>query len=1037
MRRITNAHPIALLVFLLAAALSSPCSMAIPPLYPVSLIPGQPAEASAIVKNSATTLSGSLRVFPAGAFAVYALPASRGSDCSLTLNATAAGLSAAPLDPNGKPLPSTSSHVGGAETTTWRMPAGWTGAAVEVMVSAKSGAANMSSLLYSQTLASTVHPGLPDSVPEFLLQGLTDHPPIHVVRRPASPVTVTQTPQAAAPQIDLQTDAVFAYTDDPLVIGSWKERGYRVWTMGGSRANGAFAKAHPGGVQRSANGQPLHIADSYYVTPTPARSAAESSAFISALDAGSQGVCLEEPEYWASAGYEADFKAAFRAMTGQAWQDPASSAAARWAAGQTMAKLEAAHIGDVLSSVENHAPTAKRLVAFHSPLNYAMWGIVCPQAAIAQLPQVQQVVGQVWTGTARTPVPYAGIRRDRTFSLAWLEYSSLAQLMRGTGKKLWFLMDPVEDDPARTMQDYRSHYEETAAAALMFPSVNAWEVMPWPERVYGRIPPDYALEVDSVVAALQQIGDSQAETQSSGPPGIGAFTSDTMQWQRGPGSGDSLDGFFGLTLPLLRRGVPVQALSLDRVTSPGYLAGYKTLLLSFDYQKPLSAATDQALASWVRNGGSLVLFGGSDPFNAVPGSWWLGAGATTPGQSLLQACGVGDAGAPHTVNGPAELGRQYAPVLVAPSGSLTGNRLNRSVDISSECSKGGSVALNFSTGSSGQPPVQLYSLELHINGALAAAFVVGTDLENRFIEYDNGSSIAEGARTVAGSGNWTYRFDNIPAGAHVTLRLDIAGGFSVGAASVQPDLGHTLLAAGPDDPLARAFPRLRIGATWPATLYSGIDHNTNHTSGCLYTLRSGGSVIWMQRFGKGAVINVGVPAAFFSSSERAAGLLRALTQYAYQLAGGDYSEPGALRVQRGQFTAIHAWARGVHVSDPTIDLFSPTLAVADTRDLPAHSTALLCQLSTHPTIPHINFISGRTVATMESTDRTGMYVRGPRGVDGAARISAAGRTPIGARGVDMLGRQIPVQLIQDDGSRSVLVVWPNDPDGVVVRVSWR
>src|SRR6185295_1975051 len=100
-----------------------------------------------------------------------------------------------------------------------------------------------------------------------------------------------------------------------------------------------------------------------------------------------------------------------------------------------MAQLEADHIAALLSDAQQHKPNARRMVALHSPLNYAQWGIVSPQYRITSLPTVQEVFGQVWTGTARTPARYAGIRADRTFAIAYLEYSSLTQLLRGTNKK--------------------------------------------------------------------------------------------------------------------------------------------------------------------------------------------------------------------------------------------------------------------------------------------------------------------------------------------------------------------------------------------------------------------------------------------------------------------------------------------------------------------------------------------------------------------------------------------------------------------------
>src|SRR5262249_4513882 len=158
-------------------------------------------------------------------------------------------------------------------------------------------------------------------------------------------------------------------------------------------------------------------------------------------------------EYWAKAGYEAAFKEAWQKQYGSPWQDPAGSADARWKAGRLMATLQTNHIAALLQNTFQQKFSARRMVALHSPVSYAQWGIVSPQYRITSLPNVQDVIGQVWTGTARTPARYAGVRRDRTFSLAYLEYASLYHLLRGTGKRLWFLMDPLEDTPGLTVED--------------------------------------------------------------------------------------------------------------------------------------------------------------------------------------------------------------------------------------------------------------------------------------------------------------------------------------------------------------------------------------------------------------------------------------------------------------------------------------------------------------------------------------------------------------------------------------------------------
>src|SRR5262249_24190404 len=160
-------------------------------------------------------------------------------------------------------------------------------------------------------------------------------------------------------------------------------------------------------------------------------------------------------------------------------------------------------------------------------------------------------------------------RTDQTFSVAYLEYASLYQLLRGTGKRLWFLMDPWSDTPDRAPEDNASHYTQTLIAALLFPEVGAYEVMPWPERVYGAVSADYRAEINSVIAALEAMHE-QANSGGNAVTNadIGVFASDSMQWQREPPSPSDFDGFFGLTLPLLQRGVPVQVVSLDRAADP-------------------------------------------------------------------------------------------------------------------------------------------------------------------------------------------------------------------------------------------------------------------------------------------------------------------------------------------------------------------------------------------------------------------------------------------------------------------------------------
>jgi len=64
----------------------------------------------------------------------------------------------------------------------------------------------------------------------------------------------------------------------------------------------------------------------------------------------------------------------------------------------------------------------------------------------------------------------------------------------------------------------------------------------------------------------------------------GVLVSDTLMFERwGPDSSDSqLGHFYGLALPLLMRGLPVEPVQIETAE----LNRYKTLLLSYEGQKP-------------------------------------------------------------------------------------------------------------------------------------------------------------------------------------------------------------------------------------------------------------------------------------------------------------------------------------------------------------------------------------------------------------------------------------------------------------------
>lgn len=492
--------------------------------------------------------------------------------------------------------------------------------------------------------------------------------------------TCFQTASPYSPQIDIKSDVAIVYGIDaslPGRLAGWRDRGYRVHVMTGiawgSYQDYLYGKfdghEHLDDAQVNREGEKIsHGGDVYYMVPTAPYTEMLKQRVEKVVEAGALALHTEEPEFWVAGGYSPAFQREWQSYYGAPWQAPHTSPAAQYMA----SKLKYELYRRCLDAVFRHAKEkARRLgrdlacyVPTHSMLNYAHWGIVSPESSLAALESCDGYIGQVWTGTARTPNLYRGVARERTFETAFLEYGVLFNLVRATGKRMWYLADPVEDNPEHTWGDYRANYERTAVASLLFPEVWRFEVMPWPQRIFcGRypkvdinqgggetvgetegIPQDYATEVLTVINALNDMKQSGIAWEC-GTQGVGILVSDTMMFQRGEPSPTDPNSFYGLALPLLKRGVPVHPVQMEHAHLPGYLAPYHLLLLSYEFMKPPSERAHRALADWVRAGGALVYVGdGSDPYHAVP-EWWNTEPLCyqRPEQHLFELLGLGRA----------------------------------------------------------------------------------------------------------------------------------------------------------------------------------------------------------------------------------------------------------------------------------------------------------------------------------------------------------------------------------------------------------
>lgn len=484
--------------------------------------------------------------------------------------------------------------------------------------------------------------------------------------------TCFQTGGAWSPNGNLRSDVAIVYGIDPGLPGriqTWRDRGYRIHVMTGvSWGNyqdylyGRFDGVnHEDEAQTDRHGNKIsHGGDVYYMCPGENFGKFLCVGVQRALDAGVEAIHLEEPEFWVRGGYSEGFKREWREHYGEDWQPPHGSVDAQWRASKLKYFLYRRALQQVFDHIQDwNRRTGKKVrcyVPTHSLLNYAHWRIVSPEASLARLDGCDGYIAQVWTGTSRTPNRYRGVRRERTFETAFLEYGAMQNLVRSTGRTVWYLNDPIEDNPDHDWEDYRVNWESTLVASLLQPEVWQYEVAPWPERVFGGrypkklqrderepIPPPYATELQVVFNALNDLRQDR-NTWDCGTAALGLVVSDSLMFQRGDPSpsGPDLSHVYGPALPLLKRGMPVAPVQLENLTVPGYLRDLAVLVLSYHGQKPLSPEVHAPLADWVRAGGVLVVWDDdTDPYLGVR-EWWNSDGCryATPREHLFEALGL-------------------------------------------------------------------------------------------------------------------------------------------------------------------------------------------------------------------------------------------------------------------------------------------------------------------------------------------------------------------------------------------------------------
>lgn len=467
---------------------------------------------------------------------------------------------------------------------------------------------------------------------------------------------------------NLRADVALVYGIDsslPDRIKTWRDHGYRIHVMTGvswgnyqdylyGRWDGVN---HEDEAQTDRNGNKIgHGGDVFYMSPGTNYGKYLCVGVQRALDSGAEAIHLEEPEFWVRSGYSEGFKREWQSYYGEPWQSPESSVDAQWRSSKLKYFLYRRALQQVFDYVQDfNKRTGKHVhcyVPTHSLLNYGQWGIVSPESSLAHLNGCDGYIAQIWTGTSREANRFRGEIRSRTFETAFLEYGQMQNMVRATGRRVWFLNDPIEDNPNHDWNDYQHNWESTLTASLLQPDVAHYEVAPWPERIFnGRyprsgpreqrktIPGPYATELQVVMNALNDMDQKEIEWDC-GTRGIGVLVSDSLMLERGQPSASEpyFSHFYGLAMPLVKRGLLASPVQLENVTAPDYLKDFHVLFLSYQGMKPLAPEYHPALAQWVESGGVLVMCDDdSDAYNKVR-EWWNTSTNhyTTPREHLFE-----------------------------------------------------------------------------------------------------------------------------------------------------------------------------------------------------------------------------------------------------------------------------------------------------------------------------------------------------------------------------------------------------------------
>lgn len=453
--------------------------------------------------------------------------------------------------------------------------------------------------------------------------------------------------------INVNCDSVMVYTTNENTVGTWEavDDRYNIDMMIAiNRAELAWAEEHPDAIQTRSDGSwMMHGAGaSYYMVPT--------DEFIeytwdivewSLKTYRPTTIAFEEPEMWNVSGYSEGFKKEWKNYFGEEWEDPMSSPEAMLKSMELKTYLFERIIGVMAERMAEIAPNTTFYVATHSTANYNDWGITAGLNHYMATGKVDGVIGQTWSDTIRTEYMYAGKTVVDEYLNAYIDFTSYVDSVEGAN--FYALADPMADNALATEEENQYSYLQTITASLMRPEIHRFEICPWTDRAFGRVSTTYRTILQQCFNALNEVGGKEI-TLEAGTPGIAYAVSDTISWlKNGRWAPETSDGLYGITMPLATYGIPVSIKSMEQIYTAADLDDVKILILSYDNQLPMDEKVNDAIAEWVKAGGTLMLLSGQNDFWSAEDRFW--AEDKSPIDNLLKKLGVNASVSPEAVDG--------------------------------------------------------------------------------------------------------------------------------------------------------------------------------------------------------------------------------------------------------------------------------------------------------------------------------------------------------------------------------------------------